>query len=536
MNFVEHFYHHHLITKKFAIHFGCVAVLFCYSFIVEANPEAPGMYDARNHGMGGAGVAYLSSPSAALHNPANLDAVKSWQFQADVSALVVNFTASFSGPGNEQETGWVPVPLPFIGYNQRISETITLGASFYVAVGFGGGFDDVTQYGTGHECTYSVDTVIDSSAPGNFLIIADSINNDFCLEEGREEFVQLAVMEFAFPLSYRVSDRLRVGASVRLPFGIFKQKTSQDIIGAFGDSSNPLGSFGLGMAQLTSDMFGYGNPGVLLGVSYDVTPFFTVAATYRSKITVNFSGDTSIDLGSNLLIDAILDPTATLPIGLLAGMLENIEELDSLVVLLNGDNVMSFAERIATNIDSETQWHIPKAIELGFALQLSSKVMLAVDWRHQYHSEVNKELIVILNDPLFVAAGLAGLGQTLNWKDVYGWSAGVEYSLRPNMQLRLGYSAGNSATPVEYTNQFTPPPGDEQSSFYAGLGYETERWKYDYGFSYGVVGNEIEQPYDSNGLPIPTATCQPGQLVKSGCPGEQEITSLFFSMSGQLKF
>lgn len=508
--------------------------LFAISSAI-ANPEPPGMYDSRNHGMGGAGVAHLSSPAAAQHNPANLDAVDTKQFQANLTALMVNFTGSFSGPGNEQESGWQPVPLPFFGNNRRISERVTWGSAFYVAVGFGGGFEDVKQYGTGQACTNSINDVFGDPSSGSLILQTGTETNDYCLEEGREEFVQLAVMELAAPISYRVNDRLRLGVTFRFPFGIFEQQTSQDIIGAFGDNNNPFGTHGLGMAQITSEMFGYGNPGVLLGVSYDVTPYLTVAATYRSKITVDFSGDTNLALDSNALLDVLLDEAGSIPIGIFSGLVSNIAQLNELISLKNGDDVNDFADRIASDIDSETQWSIPKAIELGMALRVTPNLLVAFDWRHQYHSEANKELIVKLNDPLFEELGLAGLGQVLDWKDVYGWSLGFEYNLTSLLQVRMGYGEANSATPTEYTNPFTPPPG-LQTAYYAGLGYHKEGWQYDLGLSYSLVENEIDQPFDDQGNPVPTRTCQPGQVVKSGCPGEQAITSVFFSFSAYYQY
>ncbi len=267
-----------------------------------ANPEAPGTYDARNHGMGGAGIAYLDSPAAALHNPANLASTRDTQHQFDISALFVKLKGSFAGPENVTESPWIIAPLPLQGYQKRVSDDMTMGVALYFATGFGGGFEDVEQYGTGKPCTSRLDQVLQIQPGSGAVLNNAALNNDFCPPFGRDERVEIAVLELAFPVSYEVSDDLRVGISFRLPFGTFEQTTSEDIAGAFTGPMTPVGSFGLGYAQVESKMWGVGNPGVLLGVTYDVTSYFSVAATYRSKTTTTMRGDTQLFLDSNLLI------------------------------------------------------------------------------------------------------------------------------------------------------------------------------------------------------------------------------------------
>lgn len=498
---------------------------------IHANPEAPGMYDARNLGMGGAGVAHINSPAAALHNPANLATIKKTQHQGHATALIVNFEGSFSGAGNEQESGWNPVALPFVGFSTSISENIVVGSAFYLALGFGGGFQDVKQYGTGEPCTKDITDIFTSPKTGGFILDTSKANNDYCIDEGRDELVELGLLELAIPIAYNVSDKFRIGISLRFPFGLFSQQTSQDIFGAANNPNNPSGTYGLGMAQVSSDMFGFGDPGYLVGFTYDIYPFLSVAATYRSEVTVTMEGETNVDLNSNKVLKELMSISGALPIGVLSDIVNNIEGIGPLLDLLPNDNVSSFASRLTSDIDSEISWSIPRAIEAGFALQISPKTLLAVDWRHQYHSESNKDFIVKLNEPIFAVAGLDALGQQLNWSDVSIWSAGIEHAFSYDKKLRLGYSFGNSATPEAYTNGFTPPPAKEQSAIYIGYGYENKHWKYDVGFSYAKVEHVIDQPLDAAGNEVPTSTCRAGQLVKSGCPGYQSVTSIFLGLS-----
>ena len=502
----------------------------------SANPEAPGLYDARNHGMGGAGIAYLDSPAAVMHNPANLVEVEKTQNQTNFTLLAVKLGGSFAGPDHFQESPWIAVPLPFWGYTTKYSEDLSIGASLYLALGFGGGYEDVKRYGTGKPCTRQPSDVIIDDGNGGIILDPDAIDNDLCLSEGRDEMVNLAIFELAFPFSYRVTDRLKIGAAIRFPFGMFEQQTSEDFAGAFTDPMTPVGSYGMGYTQVKSKMYGYGKPGFLLGVTYDVTDYFSVAATYRSKVTTTMTGDTDVVLSSNILLNPALVGLGGLPVGGYADLVNSVPGVADLVSILGSDNLNGVAEKIATGIESEIKWSTSESIELGLALKLTPNLLFAMDWKRSYLEDSNKEFIVELKEPLFQMTGLDRLGQQLNWEDADSLSMGLEWSFSLDQKLRFGYSMGNSATPEAYTNAFTPPPSDKQSSFYIGYGTRYGDWVVDAGFNYAAVDYFIEQPYDEQGNPVDTSTCRPGQLVKSGCPGSQTVESIFFSFSANYQY
>lgn len=516
-------------NKKKSVSGGLVLALLAGQ--AGANPEAPGMYDARVHGMGGAAVAYIDSPAAAMHNPANLAATKGTQYEFDITSLVVKLRGSFAGPEQVQDSDLIYAPLPFTGYQKRLTDDITGGAALYMTVGFGGGYSNVKQFGTGRPCTRNVGDAFVQNG-GGFTLNTDAQLNDFCLSgKGRTEEVNLALFEIAFPFSYEVNDDLRLGMSLRLPFGMFTQRTSEDIVGAFIPPEQANGSYGLGYTQVESKMYGVGNPGVLLGITYDVTDYLTVAATYRSKVTTVMKGKTDLYLDSNLLVRPALDMFGGMTMGDVATLLNSIPVVGPMLNAGSGQAAGALARDIAEDIDSQIEWSTAKHIELGFALKVTPKLLFAADWKHQYFSDSNKEFIVELKEPLFQATGLNRLGQVLNWKDVYSWSFGLEYALAQDQQLRFGYSIGNSATPEAYHNAFTPPPGDHQDTWYIGYGFKSGKWQYDMGFNYVFVEYKIPQPHDENGAPVDPPNCRPGQLVKSGCPGTSSVTSTFFSLA-----
>ncbi len=515
--------------------FACLFSGICIFNTALANPEAPGMYDARNMGMGGAGIAYLDSPVAVMHNPANLVNFDGDQNESAFTVLGVKLGGSFAGPDYFQESDWITVPLPFWGYTRKKSENFSYGYSVYLALGFGGGYKNVKRYGTGKPCTSSPDEVLRIGG-GGVTLDADALNNDQCLAQGREEMVNLAIFEFAIPLSYRVNDRFNIGVSLRFPFGSFEQQTTEDFAGAFTAANTPIGSYGMGYTQVQSKMYGVGTPGVLLGASFDVTEYLTLAATYRSKTTTTMKGKTDVVLESNMLIGSALNMLGGLPVGDYANYINAIPRVADLVSVTTTDSVEGAVEKLATSIDSQIEWSTAEAVELGLALHVTPNILFAMDWKRAFYSDSNKEFIVQLKEPVFEVSGLDKLGQVLNWYDVDLWSFGLEWNFRKHDYLRFGYSMGQSATPPEYTNAFTPPPADMQDSFYIGYGTQVGRWVLDIGFNYAAVEYTIDQPYDSEGNPVDTPTCRPGQLVKSGCPGLQTVESVFIGLSANYHY
>ncbi len=515
------------------------AVSLLVSVGAQSNPEAPGLYDSRSHGMGGASLAHLNSPAAVLHNPANLVETEKSQNQTNFTLLAVKMGGSFAGPDHYQESDWIAVPLPFWGYTTKVHDDLAFGASVYLGLGFGGGYSDVKRYGTGKPCTYHPNDVFieDPDNSGSYILDPDAINNDLCLSGSREEMVNLAIFELAFPISYQVNDRLKIGASLRFPFGMFEQQTTEDFAGAFTDPMTPVGSYGLGYTQVQSKMYGYGNPGVLLGITYDITDYFTVAAAWRSQVTTTLKGDTDVVLDSNILINPALNALGGIVVpDSNADLINNyVPGLSELVSIVGGDSINGLAKQIATGIDSQLTWKTAEAIELGIALQVTPNILFAMDWKRLYLEASNEAFIVELKEPIFEVSGLDQLGQQLNWEDSDVVSMGVEWAFSLHQNLRFGYSFGNSATPPAYTNAFTPPPADRQQSYYIGYGTTRGDWVLDVGFNYAAVEYTVAQPYDENGNPVDTPTCRAGQLVKSGCPGLQTIESMFFSMSANYK-
>lgn len=506
---------------------ACVSLLLASS-AARANPEPPAMYDAQALGTGGAGLASLDTPGAIVHNPANLAALDRGQFELSLTTMLVRLEASFAGEGNEQRQ-LIPVPLFFLGGSAPVSQRLTLGGAVYIAMGFGGRFGNVRQYGTGTPCISSFGDVFDfSNIFGGEIVREEARNADYCPSEPRDEKVTLVILEAAVPVSVRVSRRLRIGAAIRFPYGLLRQQTSQDIFGALSDPMSPQGNFGLGYAQATSSMKGLGTPGVLLGATFDVLDNVSLAVSYRSRTRISLEGTTTLDLRSNELIGSLLGAAGGLDAGTLINLLGL--ELPGLEVM-NGDTVDEIVDRISSDIPSKASWYMPHALELGVAWRvLDRRLLLAADFRMQFHKSANRALTIHLDSETIGALGLSTMTQRFDWRNVFGGQVGAEYSVTDDVNVRLGASMANSATPRATTTQFGVPPG-LQYAVYAGGGMRLGSFLLDLGFSYGAVTPyRIRQRYDENDAMVYEPTCQPGQVIKTGCPGRYSVASWFLGL------
>ena len=523
------------LSSPSRVAFVALAVSLVVPSMARANPEPSLMYGARGMAMGGTGTAYLDTPAGMLKNPANLAFAPSrTQLELSITNMLVSLTASFSGPGREQ-TQHIFVPLPFFGATFGLSRRLTVGAAFYVSMGFGGSFDGVERFGTGTPCLSSLS---DAITTGNVFqgqpaisIDEQARNADYCPSTPHDESVTLAIFELAIPFSIRILDNLSLGLSLRLPYGILKQSTTQEALGALYPPDNPQGTFGLGYAVAQSNMSGFGLPGVLFGVNYRPHRNVALGFSYRSKTRVDFSGTTNLDLNWNELIGGLVQRFGSLPIGWLGqtGLLDGIEGLS----IPQGATVASLVHDITHDIPSKATWYIPHAFDFGVAWWLlERRLMLTAGARVQLHKEANKGLTIHLDDPLIQSMGLGAMTQPFDWKNVFGWQLGAEYQVSRPVSLRLGMSGSNSATPSYTATQFGVAPG-YQLGYYAGAGLRLGHFLLDLVVAYGAGTHPytIPQQTDANGSLVYQPTCRPGQPIKTGCPGTYGSGTWFFGLS-----
>jgi long-subunit fatty acid transport protein len=368
--------------------------------------------------MGGAIGPIVDGPAAIYHNPAGLAQIDRMELNLTLSPMLVNLQAPFAGAGTEQSTGWIVAPLGFGGGALRINRFTTIGAGFYLTTAFGGRFSDVERIG-------------DCSLPA-----ADRMTcGDVDPPNGADQDLTFFVAEAAIPVAFNIRENLRVGVSLRLPFGI-------QIV----DSYSQVGGGNYNRAE--QRVMGVGIPGVLAGVQWDPIPQVSLSFVYRSKVRVPMHGHVDTSFGGAMLND----------------------------------------------LHVRTHWYVPHMFRLGVAWRgLDDRLRLVAEGRIQLHKEANAEQVFHIDTG--TALGTIDQHVPLGWRNAYVLSLGAEYLISERWPIRLGFSYGNSATPRARATPFTPPP-NTAPGFYAGAGYHARTWSLDgsLGVSAGAT-THIRTPY-----------------------------------------
>src|SRR4051794_19583989 len=116
----------------------------------HASTDINCLFDARSHGMGGTGVAFLDSPGAIPTNPALLDQIGKLSISADLFVIAAQPIAPYTiyhldASGRRYKTydtvraPYKAAPLPFLGAALRLHERIVVGLAVYPLIGQGGG-------------------------------------------------------------------------------------------------------------------------------------------------------------------------------------------------------------------------------------------------------------------------------------------------------------------------------------------------------------------------------------------------------------
>jgi long-chain fatty acid transport protein len=343
--------------------------------------------------MGGSALANTTDATAAAINPADLEAIDTWSATGTFAPFIPAITAPFAPGGSTQSDGGL-FPLGFVGFGIRIFDKAVTGLAVYTESGAGASYSDVPELG------------------------------------GMSMGLQLGVIEAALPISYALTEQLSLGAGVRLGF------TTMSVDMPVAMSSGPM--------RLEQSMSGLGLPGFSAGVRYQPLERFTLAASYRSKITMPLSGD----------------GTATVP--------------------MLGSQPLTV----------ESEWSTPHSFGLGAAFSvLPQELLISTDVRYALLDEAvdNMEMTISMegqSTPMESAL-------TLQWKNSFVWSTGAEYRVMKQVPLRAGYCLTTSATKEEYAVALGAAPG-LLHSLHAGAGVEIADFAIDLGAAYGFVSSEVE--------------------------------------------
>jgi long-chain fatty acid transport protein len=360
---------------------------------VLASPELAAQYDGRSVGMAGTGISFLHNGASVFYNPAGLDGVEQFAVTGVASPFLPKATVPMEGPDDSTASSSQLVPLFLIGGAYRATDRLVLGLAAFPAMGFGSKFDNIQALG------------------------------------GQGMEFQTALIEVSPAASFRIAEGLAVGASYRFTYATQKMGVVIPMPDPTTGAPTPT--------RMENSLTGTDFAGFGLGVSYAPTPDLNLAASYRSRVTSELSGTTT-----------------------LAGQ----------------------------SFETTSEAATPHRLQLEASHQfLQDRLLLALSAKYLMYKSSNDKVDTTMQTP----GGPQTSTVELNWQNVPGFALGGEYLATERVPVRLGYSLSKSATPEENAGPFSPGPGWTHS-VHGGGGYRFEAFDVDLGGEYVFARSEAE--------------------------------------------
>lgn len=354
-------------------------------------------------GMGHLGTSFYLGASSAYFNPAMMG-MDSSKVNIEAGASFIFSTVAYQNQENgREELTDNPAGTPFYLYGTyKINDDLSAGLAVY------------TPFGS------SVDWGEDWS--GQNLI------QDISL---RSIFIQPT-------LSYRLNDKLRVGAGLTAVIGTVEINRALP---------TPIGNNSSVNLEGSTTAYGFN-----AGLHYQATDKLGIGFTYRSQV------DVELDDGD---VDFTVDPSlaSSFPDGKFSATLP-----------------------------------LPSTITLGLAYQVSEALLVSVEGNFvQWSAYESLDFDFATNTPR-----LADSKNPRNYEDAMIFRIGAQYSYNDMLDLRAGFYYDESPIQDEYFNPETP--NSDNLGFTAGLSYHAnENFTVDASFLY-ISGQERESEYKPSGF------------------------------------
>jgi long-chain fatty acid transport protein len=366
----------------------CVIVTFAWTLNLGAegfrNPP-PGAF---NLGRAGGRIAQIDDSSAVQQNPANL--VDLTNAEAQLAPAVVYIRSSFEGPSGQSARtidSWKLLPNAFITMPLK-DDKIAIGLGITEPYGLGGEWDQ------------------NSSA----------FQSSGALRYQSPYFAQLQTININPTISLRLNDKLSIGAGFDVMWSDLEFKQFYSWL--------PFGGTTDGNAKLEGDGFGYGGN---IGLTWKVTDHQRFAVTYRSPMTVHYSGHADIN---NI-------PAAATFMG------------------------------VTPESDFHTKIRFPTIVAAGYGIELNDKIRLETDFEWIQFSRFNSLDLGLGNNAILLGSAAH---HAENWKDTFTAGVGGDWKFADDWVLRAGYQFYQSPVP---DSTFSPSiPDADQNVFTVGLGYK----------------------------------------------------------------
>lgn len=364
-------------------------------------------------GLGRAGgrIAQIDEASAVTHNPANLVELKEAEFS--FASTIVYIQADYESPGGlsaRTRDPWKALPGIF--------------ASFPIK-------DDRFAVGLGVTAPYGISNEWEPNGPFRYTA---------------PHFTELKTINANPSVSLRLADNLTAGAGVDV---MWSQLDLRQFYPWALVTQNPADADGL--AKGKGDGVGLGGN---LGLTWQVADRHRLAVTYRSPITIDYSGNFHLN-----------NVPAVLGGGALGG-------------------------------DFKSKIKFPTIVSVGYGVQVSDTVRLEADVEWLQFSRFDSLPVGIQNPPPGIPANI-----NQAWRDTFTAGLGGDWKFAPRWALRASYQYYQSPVPDK---TFSPTiPDANQNVFTLGLAYQCQRHNFE--IAYGgifyddrkIVGSQ-NPAYDGN--------------------------------------
>ena len=356
--------------------------------------------------MGGAAAAYDNGTAGMMNNPATLQLGANGT-RADIALGVLGPNVTAMG----QKSDGTSYVMPAVGWVKK-NDQFSWGVGMFGQGGMG------TEFGA----------------------------NAGLMANMRSE---LGVGRVIFPLAYRVSPQLSVGASLDYSWASMDMQmtTNRANLNGMMDSANPNSSAALGTSLAPGQM---GNP------SYGRLDFSN---------SNDFSGAAK-STGWTGKFGAVLEATPELTLGFSHQLKTNLADMTTSATgakfeLYGGSNgTISMVGKLTIH-----NFQMPAVTTIGGAYKASPELTLVADIKNIGWSSVMKKFLMT-----FDAGQPLQFAMDQNWKDQTVVSLGGAYRLNESTVLRAGYSHASNPVPDAYVHPLFP--AIVKSHLTAGIGHK----------------------------------------------------------------
>ena len=417
-------------------------------------------------GMGGASFAYDNGTAGLINNPATLGLMTAGSSRLDIAigGLHPDVTSKMAGLP-DAHSGGDAYYMPALGYVRKDGK-------------FGYGVGVMAQGGMGTE--YGTNTFL-SGNPG-----IPSMMGNMRAPTGEANRSELGLGRVMFPLTYDVTDTLRIGGTVDYLWGglDIQMVMSGQMFSQFatpggsvlGNAVGPMvsnlpavmGAFGISDINWAQFDFSKGKNGMTqqltttgyaanIGFVWNAAPNLSIGGVYHAKTSLSdMEGSGTLNMNAQMASGGM-----TVPI---TGKLK----------------VVDF------------QW--PETYGLGVAYRLSDRVLLAADYKRIMWSKVMKDFHMrftadaVQANPAaqgMVSMGANAMDATLyqNWEDQDVLMIGGSYLVVDGLTLRAGANFAKNPIPDKYMNPLFP--AIVKNHYMGGVGYAFDKASsIDFSFTY----------------------------------------------------